>query len=160
LEAMGMAFSPDIIFIGTYWHTMDNMGRIAMPSDYRDELSGQTLFMIKNPESKSIVLYTQEGFKNYLNPVAGNEMQITDEQRRVRYMFAADAVRIQLDKAGRFRLTEQLRDHAGISKDVAILGTIEKLEIWDADVYKKFRDGEDDDKTYEIFKSMQKAQLG
>lgn len=47
-------------------------------------------------------------------------------------VFAGAAADVQLDAQGRFVVREEHRSHAGISREVKVLGQHTRLEIWDA----------------------------
>ena len=47
-------------------------------------------------------------------------------------LFAATAADVQLDAQGRFVLPEEHRHHAGIQREVKVLGQHTRVEIWDA----------------------------
>jgi MraZ protein len=58
----------------------------------------------------------------------------------VRRFFTSGAVETGLDKAGRIGLPQQLREYAGLEKDVAVTGNGNRIEIWDVDVLKAYND--------------------
>ena len=63
----------------------------------------------------------------------------------------------ELDKQGRIPLTDALIEYAGLKKDIVLVGANSKLEIWDAENWKKVSDEDDD--TDIIIEGIQKYQL-
>ena len=55
--------------------------------------------------------------------------------RQTKDFFMAGAVDCELDSQGRILLPQILRDFAHITKEVAIVGNIERIEIWDLDTW-------------------------
>ena len=50
-------------------------------------------------------------------------------------LYVAPAQDISCDKHGRILIPQLLRDHAGIKRDVAIVGQLTLLRIWDLDTW-------------------------
>jgi MraZ protein len=48
------------------------------------------------------------------------------------------AIDVDVDTAGRILISKELRDYAGLSKDVTVVGVINHAEIWDSAVYAAF----------------------
>ena len=53
-------------------------------------------------------------------------------------IFFNGATELELDTAGRLLIPPNLRDHAGIGKDIVLVGSVQKIEIWDSKKYKEF----------------------
>jgi MraZ protein len=60
--------------------------------------------------------------------------------REFRRYFFNGATELELDTAGRLLIPPNLKDHAGIAKDIVLVGSVEKIEIWDSKKYKEFFD--------------------
>ena len=60
----------------------------------------------------------------------------TIAKKKARPLFA-HAARCDLDGQGRILLPQNLRDFAGLTKDVTIVGCGETAEFWDSDEWKK-----------------------
>ena len=51
----------------------------------------------------------------------------------------AGAMDVELDKQGRIMLPEYLREFAAVKKNVVIAGLYSRLEIWDEEVWNKYK---------------------
>ena len=52
-------------------------------------------------------------------------------------MFFGSAVDVKPDKTGRILIPENLKSFVGIKKDVVLMGVIDRIEIWDSQLWKQ-----------------------
>ena len=45
---------------------------------------------------------------------------------------------MELDSAGRLLIPQNLKDHAGLEKDIVLVSAVNKIEIWDKNKYQQF----------------------
>lgn len=55
--------------------------------------------------------------------------------------FYANAVECEIDRQGRLTLPQDLRDYAGIDKELVTIGILDKIEIWSRAEWEKTEDG-------------------
>ena len=48
------------------------------------------------------------------------------------------ATEVELDSAGRLLLPPNLKEYAGLEKDIVLASAVDKIEIWSVDNYNKF----------------------
>ena len=112
---------------GEYQHTLDVKGRLFIPARLRDELGG--VFFVTLAIDKCLAAYSAESWQIFSDKV--NAMPYV-KQRKMRPLFAF-AARCELDSQGRILLPQNLRDYAGLTKSVTIVGSNNHAELWDAD---------------------------
>lgn len=117
------------IFTGQYTHTIDSKGRVIMPSHFRKQLGDS--FVITRGYEGCLNVYSNEEWENFAARLMSMPEHNADARRLLR-MFASGAVICEADKQGRVLLPLPLREHAGIAKDVTIIGAISRVEIWDS----------------------------
>jgi len=117
-------------FHGIHNHTLDAKNRLTIPARARALLSGgATLMMGFEPcletwptdEHTQVVRQALAG----LNP-------FSEQARVLKRHFYGNTVATELDSAGRIMLPPPFAAHAGIAKDVKVIGAGERLELWDA----------------------------
>lgn len=118
-------------FRGTYEHSVDERGRVALPARYR-HLFSDGVKLTFCPDG-CIEVYTTEEFEK-------NEAHIASEPpnhrrgRRLRRGFSVQAYDSELDRQGRILIPQYLRDRAAIGQGpVVITGRVECLEIWNVE---------------------------
>ena len=116
------------MFIGEYHHTIDEKGRIIIPSKFREEL-GET-FVVTQGLDGCLFVFPNEEWKNFEEKLKTLPMANKDARKFVRF-FLAGAALAEVDKQGRILLPAVLRQFAGLEKDVVLVGVGSRVEIWD-----------------------------
>ena len=112
---------------GEFQHALDNKGRIFIPARLREEL-GQAVFVTLSMD-RCLSVYSKENWDLFTGKV--NALPYV-RQRKMRPLFAY-AVRCDLDAQGRVLLPQNLRDWAGLVKNVTVVGCNNHAELWDSD---------------------------
>ena len=111
---------------GIYQHTLDAKGRLFIPAKLREEL-GDTFYDTVSTEM-CLSAYSTDNWKIMSDKV--NAMPF-GKQRKMRPLFAY-ATRCDLDGQGRILLPQHLRDFAGLTKSVTVVGSNNHAEFWDS----------------------------
>ncbi|MEI7694232.1 MAG: division/cell wall cluster transcriptional repressor MraZ [Chlorobium sp.] len=130
-------------FIGKERHAVDEKGRLMIPVKFRrkfgptamdgvgDEVAGrvEALYIMKTPD-RSLELY---------EPFVWDEMRkslsalsdFNPEERLLKMLMYESLEIVELDRQGRVALSREFLEHAGITKDVVIIGADTKMIIWE-----------------------------
>lgn len=125
------------MFFGEYEHTMDDKGRVSLPSKFRARLTGE-VWLVKGLDG-CLWLFTQEGYDKFMANLYGREA-FDDALRRARRFFSAGSEQLELDSAGRLRIPAVWRKHAGLEKTVTIAGLVDRIELWDPQRWADYND--------------------
>lgn len=122
------------MLIGEYEHSVDQKGRLIMPSKLREKL-GEKFVVTKGLDGCLFVysLTEWEIFEGKLKALPISNKNARDFTR----FFLAGATECEIDKQGRFLIANNLREFAGLDKDVVIIGLTTRLEIWDKEKWKQ-----------------------
>lgn len=123
----------DLIFQGTSALTLDGKGRLTVPARHRDALaalSGQQLTLTQHPVG-CLLVFPRPAWEGFRAQLLGLPME-ADGWRR---FFIGSAADVEIDSAARVLVPPELRDAAGLDKDVLLLGMGQRLELWDASKY-------------------------
>lgn len=116
------------MFLGQYEHSIDDKGRLTIPSRYREQLTDNTLILTSGFDN-SLMALTSELFK-----IVSNQMRskaITDPtSRQFRRLFFSNAQELEIDNAGRVLLPAFLRESANLSENAVLVGNGEYFELW------------------------------
>ena len=115
------------MFIGQYEHSVDAKGRLIMPAKLREEIGDK--FVVTKGLDGCLFAYSQTewlAFEEKLKTLPLTNKNARDFTR----FFLSGAIECEIDKQGRFLITSNLRDFAGLEKDVVIIGVNTRIEIW------------------------------
>ena len=111
---------------GVYKHSLDNKGRIFIPTKLREDLGD--MFFITVSVDNCLCAYSAADWKGLTDKV--NSMPYIN-QRKMRPLYAY-ASRCDLDAQGRVLIPQGLRNFAGLVKDVTVVGCNNHIEFWDS----------------------------
>lgn len=125
------------MFMGEYHHTIDEKGRLIIPSKFRDGL-GES-FIITRGIEKCLFVYSLESWKKITNKLESLPFTKKDARQFVRF-FLSGATTAEFDKQGRVNITSPLISYANLVKDCVVIGTGDRLEIWSEEDWNAFFD--------------------
>jgi MraZ protein len=115
-------------FRGHFDYSLDAKNRLNVPPKFRAAFSdGVVLARGLEP---CVWLWSPDAFERFTDKVLGGLNPLSAERRKltrhlVGYSFDAD-----LDAAGRVTLNPALIEHAGIGREVVVVGVLDYLEVW------------------------------
>ena len=128
--------------LGQYNHTIDAKGRIIIPAKFRDQMGDD--FVITKGLDHQLFVYAPDEWNLFEAKLRA--LPISNPQaRKLSRFFLVGASDVTVDKQGRITLPVQLREFAGITKDVLLAGVGNHLEIWNPDRYNELNTYEDMD---------------
>ena len=115
------------MFTGEYRHSVDDKGRIAVPSKFRAQLDSGAV--VSRWLDACLAIHTKAGWDALADKIA--TLQITDERSRrfSRFIFAG-ALEVSLDGQGRVLIPTYLRETAGLESEAVVVGSRDHAEIW------------------------------
>jgi MraZ protein len=121
------------MFCGTYEHSIDDKGRLSIPTKLRDESPhGVYVTSIGNG---CLTIYTEERFEELSKILDATVIEDSNTHDNTREIFAG-ASYAQIDSQGRILIPQYLRDEASLLKDVTINGYRNKIELWNPEIRK------------------------
>ncbi|MDG1949266.1 MAG: division/cell wall cluster transcriptional repressor MraZ [bacterium] len=115
------------MFIGEYKHSIDDKGRLAIPTKFRKELSKGAV--VTRGLDTSLFLFPKEEWGKLSEKLASLPLGQSNSRAFARLMLAG-AMDVTLDKQGRVVLPEYLREYASLEKKTIVAGLYNRLEIW------------------------------
>ncbi len=127
--------SNELLFTGTYEHTIDSKLRLAIPAEIREQLDEPrdgSCFYVCIGEGPTLCLYTQAAFTKRAEQLDDSEVDAEEVLEYERALFSL-ARRVEMDKQGRVRLPERLLKIADPGSRVVLVGVKDHLEIHNRD---------------------------
>ena len=128
------------MFMGKYNHTIDPKGRLSIPSKYREILGDE--FVVSKGMDDCLYVYANDDWKVFEGKLASLPL-MSEEARQFARFFLSGAQAVTVDKQGRILMPQDLRDFAGLEKDVVLAGMGSRIEIWSLERWKANNDSVD-----------------
>ena len=124
-------------FIGSYYHMVDEKGRVAVPKKFRAGL--KTGSVVTKGLDGCLFMFSKdywEELSTKLRTLPLGQKTARDFLRLMTY----NAAPIEFDDLGRTRFPFPLAESVNIKKEVVFVGTITRIEVWDKATYHTYFD--------------------
>ena len=111
---------------------------MIVPSKYREEL-GYKCVLTKGID-KCLYIYPMSEWERFMTKLSALPSSDMNARAFVRH-FYANAVECEVDRQGRLTIPQELRDYAGIDKELVTIGILDKIEIWSRAEWENAEDG-------------------
>ncbi|MEK7213719.1 MAG: division/cell wall cluster transcriptional repressor MraZ [Patescibacteria group bacterium] len=127
------------MLIGEYLHTIDDKSRVSLPSKFRKEM-GDTVVIAPGIDS-CLFIFTLKGWKEFAERLSRPDSSsvLQADNRNFNRIIFGRATEVEVDSIGRVLLPDHLCEHAGIKTRVAIIGVLNRVEIWDEKAWSSYR---------------------
>ena len=126
-------------FLGSYRYSLDSKGRVNIPARIRKAMSPEAneTFVITRGMDGCLFAYPQNEWIKIEQKLRNLSMTQKVNRFFVRSL-SAYATEASYDKQGRIPIPAHLAEFAGIEREVLIIGTLDRLEIWSPKVYEEY----------------------
>jgi MraZ protein len=125
------------VLLGEYDFTLDAKNRVAIPARLRPAFA-EGIFVTRGFEN-CIAAYPPDEWDRFVSARTGDLPEMSEEGRKMRRFIFGAAVNDRLDGQGRIKVPGYLLEFAGVTRDVAILGVQDHIEIWDRAAWGRYR---------------------
>ena len=115
------------MFLGEFEHTMDDKGRLAIPSRFREELGDGVV--VTRGFDRCLMGFPRAVWERLAQQVSSLSLG-QGEARNLRRLLFSGAADIMLDKQGRILIPQNLREYAELGDQVIVAGLNTHFEIW------------------------------
>jgi transcriptional regulator MraZ len=125
------------MFRGSSYHTIDDKGRIVIPSRFREIVrsDGSDGLMISGMDD-CLLAYSFSEWSN-LETKIKQLAEKSEYMRRFRRMFIGSAFECLCDKQDRILIPPTLREYADLTKDIVLTGVTDHFEIWNRERWER-----------------------
>lgn len=130
------------MFLGRFAHNLDAKGRLAIPARFRSSLEDGVV--LTRGIDRCLTAYPMPVWHELAERIAN--LPVTDRSaRQFRRMMFAEAANLDLDGQGRIVLPAELREFAGIDREVMVVGVNTSFEIWNPERWREMQALVDDE---------------
>ncbi|HEY1114582.1 MAG TPA: division/cell wall cluster transcriptional repressor MraZ [Chitinophagaceae bacterium] len=150
-----------ISFLGEYEATLDAKGRFLLPAGFKRQLpeGESTRFVINRGFEKCLSLYPMQSWQPLYDQISSLN-DFDPKVREFRRYFLNGAIEVEPDTAGRILIPQNLKDYAGLGKDLVLAAAVNKIEIWDKEKYQKFFESYSPDDFSSLAQSVMVQKVG
>ena len=131
------------MLIGEYSHNIDAKGRVIVPAKFRTEL-GERFILTKGFDG-CLYGYSLEEWKNIEEKIKTLPLITGKDARNFTRFFFSSAIECEIDSQGRILISQGLRAHAELEKEIVIICVSSRIEIWSKDKWENYNEGLDSD---------------
>ena len=114
------------VFVGTFEHTLDDKGRLVLPTSFRSRLAdGAFLSQYEN----CLALWSAEEFSGFVGRLMEKLRSKEVAPSAVRVL-TANAAEVKPDSAGRVTIPPRRRAYGGLSTEIVLTGALDHIELW------------------------------
>jgi MraZ protein len=122
------------VFLGQFYHNLDDKGRLIIPAKYRDYLVPDGAYVMQGFDKNLMVLPVTK-FDELSQQV--NRLPLTDSTARLlKRLIFSTADQVEVDKIGRILLPKFLRQFAELEDNLVVVGAGDYFEIWSQTAWK------------------------
>lgn len=123
------------MLLGTHTPKLDDKGRIILPAKFRDELAAGVV--VTRGQERCLYVFSKSEFESVHEKI--RQAPVTSEEaRKYLRLFLSGASDDTPDKQGRVLVPQLLREYAGLTKELVIIGVGSRAEIWDATSWQEY----------------------
>jgi len=119
----------DSVFQGGAGLFLDGKGRMTVPARHRDILNAvadDKLTITKHPK-RCLLIFPRPAWETFRAKLLTLPISAEDWRR----IFIGSAMDVQIDAGSRVLIAPELREWAGLERDVLLLGMGSRFELWD-----------------------------
>lgn len=129
------------MLVGKYQNSIDAKSRMIIPAKFRDELGGKCV--VSKALDKCLEIHPTWEWEEFVNGKLRTLSSFDPKARQLSRYFSSSAVECEIDKQGRLTLPQELREYAGIEKELVTVGALQKIEVWSKAMWDKYESEEE-----------------
>ena len=130
------------MFLGTHAPKLDDKGRVILPAKFREELSSG--LVVTRGQERCLYVFSQREFEDIHGKI--RQASITSKgSRDFLRLFLSGASQEMPDAQNRVTIPANLREYAGLGKDLTVIGAGNRAEIWDTEAWNTYYENAESD---------------
>ncbi len=123
------------MFRSSSYHTIDTKGRIIIPARFRNILKADKVYgvMVSNMDN-CLYAYTFSEWEKVETRILSAKSAAMGDFRR---FFLGNSCDCMCDRQDRILIPKSLRDYANLTKEIVLVGNLDRFEIWDRDLWEE-----------------------
>jgi len=123
--------------LGTHSYQLDPKGRVSLPVRFREAFADGAWLTIG--QDRCLYVFPRVEWERRSDEVSASPLSDSDGRAFARLFFGRSD-EAKLDSQGRVTIPQRLRESAGITKEVVVLGVRDRMEIWDRETFERYHE--------------------
>ena len=117
------------MLLGEHDHSLDDKNRLTLPARFRAAMADGVV--LTRGLDSCVEAYPLQDWTELVERELGGLNPLSRESRQLERFYYSGAVEAQPDKQGRVMVPQSLLEHAGLGREVVVIGMRGRVEIWD-----------------------------
>ncbi|MDD2381217.1 MAG: hypothetical protein WCY58_04355 [Mariniphaga sp.] len=129
-------------FTGTYSATIDDKGRIVLPSAFKKEMgemANEPIVIERNLFKNCLDIYPERFWKDRVEAFKSTLDPFDEEDDEFLQFFYENFIKVGMAPNGRIHFPSEYLDYSSLKKNARIIGMGRSIRIWDLEVYESQR---------------------
>lgn len=122
------------MFVGTFYHSLESKGRFSLPKAFRGRAAN---WVLTAGLDGCLFVFPKETFQAEASKYATLSYLKADHRALIRHL-ASNASWQKIDNLGRLTVNDNLKNYAGLTKQVVVVGALTRIELWSPERYHRF----------------------
>ena len=118
-------------FRGTFDHTLDAKNRLTVPARYRSALADGVVLARTIDQRQCVGMWRPDDYERYTERALADQPPLSPARAELERFVYGNSSDVDLDAAGRVMIPGFLAAHAGLQKEVVVVGVGDRFELWD-----------------------------
>ncbi len=130
-------------FIGTEMRKFDQVNRMSIPPQFRNELGSPVVIMKSLHNDPCLLIFSEKEYDRFSKGIVRTykgEMQARAQRQLANRIDLAS-----VDKSGRISLKEDFKKFAQLNEEMIVVGMDNRIELWDKNIWDEYNDSGDFD---------------
>lgn len=130
------------MFLGTYAPKLDDKGRVILPAKFRQDL--ESGIVLTRGQERCIYVFSAVEFQKVHERIRQAPLTSSGARDFLR-LFLSGASSESPDSQHRITIPTQLREYAGLERDLTVIGVGDRAEIWATDAWTAYYEAKEAD---------------
>lgn len=128
------------MFLGTHTPRLDVKGRLILPAKFREQLESGVI--LTRGQERCIYVFTVAEFERIHEQLRSAPLSSKQARDYIRVFLSGASDEVP-DKQGRVTIPQNLREYAGLDRELTVIGAGSRAEIWDSAAWAEYLEAQE-----------------
>jgi len=129
------------MFLGTHTPKLDDKGRVILPAKFREDLADGVV--LTRGQERCLYVFSRATFGDVLEKLRTASLT-SKTAREYQRFFLSGVSEEEPDKQGRVTVPAVLRQYAGLDRELTVIGSGDRAEIWSTPAWNSYYSEKED----------------